>query len=882
MEFNPANTAVLPGLRASLSHRNNFSNALHGTSFLADYYDYKFLNGGFGLSMNAIRLDNSSFSKEEVGLLYGKRLPVSQDFIFQIGVKAAYIRKQVEVAQQLNAFRYIGGFGPSAGSLYKTENQYFDYSAGGIALFNVRRTPVKMLATNKIGVGVAHLSAPKEVWFENSTQRLALKTNIHWTSKFNVWFKNHYGEKFFIMPGLLYELGNPLEFFSLDSLSLKTFTYGMNLEISPFTKKDMKFTGGFWVRDNQAGSAITQEPLYVNGAISPESYVFLLGVQKYFGRNKRNVRLSYSYDLPKGNSRAKGIHEISLALQIMDLALPSKTRTWNYIKHPADRFFYMGPSVARGAAYPSFGWGASGSGGSSSSKWTSEEFEPGLLTATEINDFSKWNLWEDVRDSALNSYKDMWKVYPKERYSVQLKSSDNRPVVNALVLLKNSSGETLWQAKSDNTGKAELWQNVFVGNTDSATNIVVEYENEEYAFDNPKQFHDGINTYSLPIEFSASNLLEIAFMVDATGSMGDELLFLKSDLVDIMDKTKERFSNMELRLGSVYYGGDMPEGGVMSEPLTKNLTSATDYIKEREMMQGGDEVVEKAFAESLDKLGWSNNARTRLLFFVLDEQPLTNNKVVKEMNHCIEKAAEMGIRVIPIIGSAETMRNAQSMEYLMRSVALATNGTYVALTDHSNIGDKHATPTTDEFDVELLNALVKRLIYQYTYIPNFNDSLATSDVSDTTYFSNSPVIAHVVVDSAGAKTTWLHKEDSSSLKQDISAKLEKDFKDEYLEDEEDIIEDTTANKIAKEDSSEFKKIEIKFYPNPTNGPVTVQIDGELRNLYLFDFSGKLISRYDVSETSEIELDLSSFTMGVYFLKFEDNGKWYSAKIILRE
>jgi len=120
------------------------------------------------------------------------------------------------------------------------------------------------------------------------------------------------------------------------------------------------------------------------------------------------------------------------------------------------------------------------------------------------------------------------------------------------------------------------------------------------------------------------------------------------------------------------------------------------------------------------------------------------------------------------------------------------------------------------------------------------------------------------------------------LKEQKKGIVEKEDEFEELYDEDDEQNDTAMNGTVQEDSTEFKKIEIKFYPNPTTGPVTVQIDGELQNLYLFDFSGKLISRYDVSGTSYLELDLSPFTMGIYFLKFEDNGKWYSAKIILRE
>jgi len=52
----------------------------------------------------------------------------------------------------------------------------------------------------------------------------------------------------------------------------------------------------------------------------------------------------------------------------------------------------------------------------------------------------------------------------------------------------------------------------------------------------------------------------------------------------------------------------------------------------------------------------------------------------------------------------------------MKFFGLATNGSYVFLTDHSGIGGKHIEPTTDEYKVEPLNNLLVRLITEYTAV----------------------------------------------------------------------------------------------------------------------------------------------------------------------
>ncbi len=48
------------------------------------------------------------------------------------------------------------------------------------------------------------------------------------------------------------------------------------------------------------------------------------------------------------------------------------------------------------------------------------DVKSGLLTAGEINDFSKWELWQDISTTDLESYISLWKFHPKERYCVQL------------------------------------------------------------------------------------------------------------------------------------------------------------------------------------------------------------------------------------------------------------------------------------------------------------------------------------------------------------------------------------------------------------------------------------------------------------------------------
>ena len=500
-----------------------------------------------------------------------------------------------------------------------------------------------------------------------------------------------------------------------------------------------------------------------------------------------------------------------------------------------------------------------------------ENLKSGQLTAAELNDFSKWDLWKDIQKKDLHRFQEMWEISPVLRYAVQVKTEDEKPVVDATVLLKSSDKIILWSAQTDNTGKAELWLNLFSDIKIKKTELVVIYENREYSFEKPNLFHKGINAFKLTVKCNIPNQVDVAFVVDATQSMDDEIAFLKSDIVDIIQKTKLNFPDMSLNLGSVFYRCFGNSYAIKLSPFSNNIDNTVNFINSQDANEGGDEVVEEALKVAVDSLNWSQSARARLLFFVLDEQPLRKPEVINKLHIYIQKAAEKGIRIIPIVASAETPRNASSLEYLMRSMALATNGTYLFLTDHSKIGNAHAKPTTDRYDVELLNNLLKRIIYQFCYIPKCNEKISIEGISDTTYITSFPIIAQEIIDT------------SRSIKQKTPKIIFKDYTATANPDtliQEIKMDSLTYNVNRVEDPTIYKKISLKFYPNPTSGVINVEYDGKINELLLTDISGKLISKFNPRNESKLVIDLGKYCTGIYFLKFNANNHWYSGKIIL--
>lgn len=106
---------------------------------------------------------------------------------------------------------------------------------------------------------------------------------------------------------------------------------------------------------------------------------------------------------------------------------------------------------------------------------------------------------------------------------------------------------------------------------------------------------------------------------------------------------------------------------------------------------------------------WHNNSKTKLLFHVLDAPYHDKQENQSMFASAVKSASEKGIRIIPVAASGLDVLG----QYVMRSAALLTGGTYTFLTDDSGIGNSHELPAVGKFTVEYLSDLMVRLIKGY-------------------------------------------------------------------------------------------------------------------------------------------------------------------------
>jgi hypothetical protein len=146
--------------------------------------------------------------------------------------------------------------------------------------------------------------------------------------------------------------------------------------------------------------------------------------------------------------------------------------------------------------------------------------------------------------------------------------------------------------------------------------------------------------------------------------------------------------------------------------FTSDVSTTNSFINKQNAGGGGDfpEAVHTALDSSLGELQWSDGARTKILFMLLDAPPHYEPDIVNSLHASVAKAMAMGVRIIPIVASGID----KETEFLMRFFAISTGGTYVFITNHSGVGNTHLEPSVGEYDVEKLNDLIVRLINKYS------------------------------------------------------------------------------------------------------------------------------------------------------------------------
>jgi hypothetical protein len=197
---------------------------------------------------------------------------------------------------------------------------------------------------------------------------------------------------------------------------------------------------------------------------------------------------------------------------------------------------------------------------------------------------------------------------------------------------------------------------------------------------------------------------DLMIVLDSTGSMGDEIEFLKSELQSILGDIGAAYPGLHMRVGLVAYRDLGDDYVTRTDALGPNFERVQASLDRTSGQGGGDmpEAMDQALIRAVGQ-DWRPDA-VKSMLLVADAPP--HDDLQGRAFDAAEAARARRIQIVPVAASGVDDR----AEYFMRAVAAATQSRYIFLTDDSGIGNPHAEPDVDCYVVTQLATAIRRVL----------------------------------------------------------------------------------------------------------------------------------------------------------------------------
>ncbi len=337
------------------------------------------------------------------------------------------------------------------------------------------------------------------------------------------------------------------------------------------------------------------------------------------------------------------------------------------------------------------------------------EHEAGQLNAGEWRDLDNWSFWRALLDGSQGEFGHLeghWGFNTADRFPVLVLDGAGEPAVDVRAVLLDQEAGVIWEARTNNNGEAELFNGLFGAGKQVA--LLMVDTGDEKIFVEAKDLEIDEREDIYLEEFSTpTNVIDVMFVIDTTGSMGDELSYLQVELDEVIGSVRHKH-DLLIRTSVNFYRDEGEPFVVRSNPFSTNLHEVVSQMRREGAAGGGDyeEAVDLALEDAIKGHDWSPSARSRLLFLLLDAPPHHDPQALERIHKATVEAARSGVRIIPIGASGID----KETEFLMRFLDISTGGTYIFLTDDNGSLQPQLSPTVGSYEVEPLNELLIRLI----------------------------------------------------------------------------------------------------------------------------------------------------------------------------
>jgi Mg-chelatase subunit ChlD len=302
-----------------------------------------------------------------------------------------------------------------------------------------------------------------------------------------------------------------------------------------------------------------------------------------------------------------------------------------------------------------------------------------------------------------------------ERYLLEVTDAQGRPVHDAEVAVQRPgvAAPVMW-ARSDTAGRVWLHPRAFMSSestSERSLGVAVRKGGEQARATLLRG-----QTQAVQVRLGAQRgaqrpRLDLVFMIDATGSMGDEIGKLKTSMRAMADQMAQLPGQPDICYGLVAYRDRGDAFITRTHDLTNDLSAFQNLLSRVQAQGGGDtpEALNEALHEVVHGLSWRTDA-ARLVVLVADAPPHLDYGG-PQYDSDMQAALAKGIKLFAVGASGLDPVG----EYIFRQIAQYTAGRFVFLTykDAVNPASGPGTQTVHDvknYSVQTLDKLVVRLV----------------------------------------------------------------------------------------------------------------------------------------------------------------------------
>jgi hypothetical protein len=276
------------------------------------------------------------------------------------------------------------------------------------------------------------------------------------------------------------------------------------------------------------------------------------------------------------------------------------------------------------------------------------------------------------------------------RHVVEVVGRDGRPVLGEQVEVL-AGGTAVGSVRTGTDGRAYVHPRA-MGVGQGSVTLRVDGEEWVPSVDGPT-----VVRLDKPGGVAAAVPLDVFFVLDATGSMGDELDRLTATVDSVVDRIAALDGDPDVRLGMTVYRDERDAFLTRTFDFTDDVAAFRDALAEVEAGGGGDdpEALDEALAAALEEPSWRDPGEAvQLIFVVADAPPQVRRNVDTPYDESLLEAATRGIRIHSVGASGSS----DGAEYALRQFAQFTGGRFVFLS--YGVGGAALGPSTDIASVD--------------------------------------------------------------------------------------------------------------------------------------------------------------------------------------